>query len=251
MSLMAFQYATPAGVTGSVSRPLESFVDTVEMNSSTPFLAYGQFGTFDNTGKFIPVTGSTVATQLDGLLVRSVPSIAGNLTATFNQFTPSTDYVQGRMTRGYANVACTVGTPVKGGSVYVRIVANGAKAVGDIEATADVGAVGAAGTNTGDGTIGTVSATSAANAGVYKITMLTATTFEVVNPLNDRLGEGATGTAYSSDGVTFTITVGGTPMVAGDSFTVTVTDGNILVPKCEWASNGKDANNVAEIYIKG
>ncbi len=134
---MAFTYGTPAGITGSVSRPLESFVDTVEMNSSTPFLVYGAFGSFDASGYFVPVTGSTTA--VDGLLVRSAPSITGSLNAGFNATVPNADYVQGRMVRGYAKVACTVGTPVKGGAVYVRTVAATGKAIGDIEATADSG----------------------------------------------------------------------------------------------------------------
>jgi hypothetical protein len=34
-------------------------------------------------------------------------------------------------------VACTQGTPVKGGLAYVRIVVGSGKAIGDIEATAD------------------------------------------------------------------------------------------------------------------
>ena len=133
MSLMAFLYNTPAGVVGSVSRPLESFVDSVETSG---FANYGVFGEFTN-GVFVPVSGTTTA--VDGLLVRSVPSITGSLTAAFNQVTPNADYVQGRMTRGYAVVTCTIGTPTKGAAVYVRTVAATGKAIGDIEATADSG----------------------------------------------------------------------------------------------------------------
>lgn len=162
---MAFTYGTPAGVVGSVSRPLETFVDTVEIDSS--FTNYGQFGSFNtSTGIFTFVTGSTTA--VDGLLVRSVPNITGSLAAQFNQTVPNSAYVQGRMTRGYAKVTCTVGTPVKGGVVYVRVVADTGKNIGDIEATQDA------------------------------------------TPAHQ-----------------------------------------IVVANAEWATNGKDASNIAELYIKG
>jgi len=39
--------------------------------------------------------------------------------------------------RGSISVLCKVGTPVVGGGVYVRIVADNGKAVGDLEAVAD------------------------------------------------------------------------------------------------------------------
>ena len=34
-------------------------------------------------------------------------------------------------------VACTIGTPVRNGTVYMRVVAAAGKAIGDLEATAD------------------------------------------------------------------------------------------------------------------
>ena len=164
MSNMAFTFNTPAGIAGSVTRPLDSSVESVQLNSATSFGAFGMFGIFVD-GLFVPVVTSSVGTDVKGLLVRSVPSIAGNLTATFNQAVPNADYVQGRLTRGYANVICTIGTPVKGGAVYVRTVAATGKAIGDIEATSD-------------------------------------------------------------------------------------TNKNVIVPNCEFATSGKDANNIAEIFIK-
>lgn len=133
---MAFVYGTPAGVVGSVSRPLQAITDTVEVDSS--FTNYGQFGNFDGTTGLFKAVADT-DTSVDGLLVRSVPSITGSLTSAFNQMTPNASYVQGRMIRGYAMVTCTVGTPVKGAPVYVRTTAETGKAIGDIEATADAG----------------------------------------------------------------------------------------------------------------
>lgn len=137
-SVMAFPYGVPGGVVGSVSRQLESNVDTVLLGEA--FTNYGKICVYNGTdGKVYNVSGTTTAADCKGLLVRSVPMQSGSLTSTFNQATPNTDYPQGRLTRGYANVICTVGTPVKGGAVYVRTVAATGKAIGDIEATNDTG----------------------------------------------------------------------------------------------------------------
>lgn len=131
---MAFLYGTPAGVVGSVSRPIESFVDTVKVDSS--FTNYGQFGAFDATSGVFKAIASG-ATAVDGLLIRSVPQITGSLTSAFNQVTPNSTYAQGRLTRGYAMVSVATGTPVKGQPVYVRITASTGKAVGDIVTAAE------------------------------------------------------------------------------------------------------------------
>jgi len=79
-----------------------------------------------------------------------------------------------------------------------------------------------AGTNTGNATVGTVTASDNASIGSFSIVMIAATTFSVVDPKGIRLKDGATGTAYVGL-IGFTMTVGATPMVAGDSFTVAVT----------------------------
>ncbi len=79
-----------------------------------------------------------------------------------------------------------------------------------------------AGTNTGNATMGITSAQDTAAIGTFSVIFTAATTFYVVNPSGVRLKDGATGTAYL-DQVGFTITVGATPMVAGDSFTIAVT----------------------------
>lgn len=81
----------------------------------------------------------------------------------------------------------------------------------------------AAGTNAGNGTIGSVSPGSAAKLGVYTLTATAATLFEVTDPEGNILAAEATvGTAYASADINFTLTVGATAFVAGDSFKVTV-----------------------------
>lgn len=83
----------------------------------------------------------------------------------------------------------------------------------------------AQGGNTGNATVGTVTRGPGAKVGVYAIEFLTATTFEVIDPDGFRLKPGATGVAYADD-IGFTATVGGTPMVAGDGFNVTIAAGS-------------------------
>lgn len=79
-----------------------------------------------------------------------------------------------------------------------------------------------AGTNTGNGTVNTPTVADNASVGSYSVVMLTATTFAVYAPDGSRLKDGATGVAYNTQ-IGFTITVGATPFVAGDSFTFAVT----------------------------
>jgi len=79
-----------------------------------------------------------------------------------------------------------------------------------------------AGTNTGNATVGATTAADNASIGSFSVVMLTATTFSVFAPDGTRLKDGATGVAYVGQ-VGFTMTVGATPMVAGDSFTIAVT----------------------------
>ena len=244
---MAFTYGVPAGVAGSVSRPLDSEVETIYLGS-TPPTAYGAVLVEDGAGKYIAISGSNVAADIQGFLARSVPNISGGIDNTFSANTPNATYLQGRLTRGYMRVTCTQGTPVKGGIVYVRAVADTGKLVGDIEASSDV--IVAGGTITGTGT-GTIAATVTASAIVGTWSLKLQTTSQtslvtVIDPNGLRHPDATVGTAYTSGGLTFTITAGGT-MTAGDSFAPVVTARNLEIPRCEWALSGKDANNVSEI----
>lgn len=78
---------------------------------------------------------------------------------------------------------------------------------------------------TGNGTVGTISvaANTYLETGIYTVKMLSATTFQVTTPnRNTVIGTGATGTAFSANGLTFTVTAGGTAFVAGDTIPLTV-----------------------------
>lgn len=77
--------------------------------------------------------------------------------------------------------------------------------------------------NTGNGTIAMEdpAVNSRVKNGDYIVIMTAATAFKVEDPNGVEIGVGATGTAFNKE-VKFTVTVGGTPMVAGDRFTITV-----------------------------
>lgn len=78
---------------------------------------------------------------------------------------------------------------------------------------------------TGNATAGTASV--AANQflllGTYTVSMLTATTYVVLDPQGDSIGTGATTVAFKANGLTFTVTAGGTPAVAGDTLPIVIT----------------------------
>lgn len=92
---------------------------------------------------------------------------------------------------------------------------------GSSQAAAGYGVAG--GYNTGNGTISTPTFTVGCPYVDWIVTLTAATTFEVRTFDGDLfIGTGSTGAAFTFRGVSFTITAGGTPFVAGDSFRVVV-----------------------------
>lgn len=84
--------------------------------------------------------------------------------------------------------------------------------------------ISASGTNTGNGTVGSLSASTGSKTGAYLLKATAATTFSVTDPEGNALPNATVGTAYSQQGIGFTLTAGGTAFAAGDSFTLTVED---------------------------
>jgi hypothetical protein len=80
--------------------------------------------------------------------------------------------------------------------------------------------------NTGDATISAVTKGPDAQVGVYDVDFTTATDFDVTAPDGTDLGAGEAGVEFDTDHVTFTITAGAEPMVAGDGFEITVAAGS-------------------------
>lgn len=130
----AILFNAPAGVVGDVTRKLESNVESFILGEAFP--GYGvPFKLV--SGKPNVIDSGDAASVFKGILVRTAPSMSGSLSAGFDDNVPNIDQIQGGLVRGYCAVKCSVGTPVRGGQVYMRVTAASGKLVGDLEATAD------------------------------------------------------------------------------------------------------------------
>jgi len=135
----AYLFQAPTGIAGDITRPDESNVEPAMLKANgspaTFPQAYGVPMVYETggIGKWI---GSSVATDFAGVLVREVPGISGSTAsdATFEPTVPNPDQPNGLCVRGYINVKCVAGTPVRGGTVYIQITANGGVNVGDLRA---------------------------------------------------------------------------------------------------------------------
>jgi hypothetical protein len=104
-------------------------------------------------------------------------------------------------------------------------------------ATVASGATLAGGTaNTGNPTFGAIARGPNYQLGGYKVTMLTATTFSVLSPSGTALPNGSTGVPYVNNHLSFTLTAGGTPAVAGDSFIIQAAPGSGSYALCNAAA---------------
>ena len=130
-------------------------------------------------------------------------------------------------------VALAYGTPVANGSVYLRLVANGAlsgTAVGDIEAANDVGA-----STTFGSTIGSADLTVASPSGIA-------------------IGQVAAGAGIPENSIVIginssTITLSKLAQATiGSGMAVTFSN-TIALPDCVFGSGYEDANGVAEITL--
>lgn len=246
--MVAYVYRAPSGIAGSVTRPDVTNVESAYMGTVPP-TAFG-VPVKMVSGKINAFEAGDTASKFYGILTRVAPSIAGDTAQTLASGTPNPVAMQGVAVRGYVNVVCKIGTPVRGNSAYVRLVAATGKAIGDIEATADVTVVGGTITGTGTGTIA-ASVTAAAIIGTWRLTLQTTSQTSlvtVIDPNGLRHPDATVGTAYTNGGLTFTITAAGT-MTAGDYFTPVVTANNAAIPGVTWASDGFDADKNAEVRI--
>lgn len=132
--MASFLYNAPAGTKGEVSRAGESNVEPVLQGAQCVF---GAPVKFDGSGNVVPIGSGDAATVIKGLLTRIAPAIAGNSNQGLDDSIPWLESLQGLLVRGYGIVKCTVGTPVRGGAVYVRVTADTGKLVGDLEASSD------------------------------------------------------------------------------------------------------------------
>lgn len=234
--MVAIQYRMGNSYPGEITRHTQMLVEPIVITEA------GQSGVPTAFG--IPLIRDAVSRKARAMLANDVvASVIGFLVRTYPSNSVSNDAldVSTPLTRpgaaasllktGYMAVRLGFGTAAADGQVFVRQTVNGARAIGDIEASSDVAAVAAAksGGNTGNGTISAVTTNLASKPGVYQVRFTAATVFSVVDPDGFTIRGGTTGVAYADD-VGFTITAGGTPFVAGDGFDITVTQGNAPLP---------------------
>lgn len=134
--MTSFLYRAGSGVPGDITRQLDTIVEQALLNSAKVPAAFG-LPVKMTAGKLEKIEAGDTAASFYGILTRLSPSIAGDTAQALGAGTPNANAVQGVMVRGYGNVACTIGTPVRNGVVYMRVVAAAQKNIGDLEATAD------------------------------------------------------------------------------------------------------------------
>lgn len=124
-SSQAYLYQADNGVPGDITRTDESNIE--------PAMLIAHSGTFAQAfgipmkyvaGGIQQFSGSEAATDFAGVLIREVPSISGNTNQGLTDNIPYPSQVQGFMVRGYVSVLCAVGTPTRGGVVYVQVTSN-------------------------------------------------------------------------------------------------------------------------------
>jgi len=240
--MTAYLYNAPSGFPGAVSRPL---VSTVEPTTIGEAIDFGKPVKMV-AGVAMNIDANDTAADFYGVLARSVPT----LSSASDSDAASTDSICSILRKGYGQVICTTGTPARGGQVYMRVVTESLQVVGDFEATADNAITAGAMVGTGNATAGTLSVADDVVPGVYRALFTAATAFNLISPSGDILKVGATGAAYTANGVTFTITVGATPAEAGDYIDLTVVNNNVALDGVTWAVDGVDADDLAEIYIR-
>lgn len=219
-----FPLTTPRLVNSSDTN-IPAFGDTLVLNTNNTYSSVKQFiansGTVTNRYTGIALAQANVKTNTVYPTTGSTASISSSGTY------PAGSECDG-LTRGTMNCAVTAptsATPTAGQPVFIRTVANGTypnSPIGGIEAGVDgvTPVATALAGNTGNATVGTLSLGTLPVAGNYLVVFTAATAYNVFDPTGAFVGTGATGTAFASTGVNFTITAGGTAMVRGDGFNI-------------------------------
>lgn len=134
---ISYLFQAPNGVPGDITRVDESNTEPAMLvaQSSVFAQAYGIPMKYVSGG-IAQFVGSETAPVFAGVLVRSAPGISGNISSD-TVLAPTIPYPlvpQDLCVRGYVSVVCAVGTPARGGVVYVQVTANGGVAVGAFRA---------------------------------------------------------------------------------------------------------------------
>lgn len=139
--MVSYLREVPSGVPGTVIDNVHTIVDSDQFNADLMPIAYGVPVKLVN-GLVSAIEEDDTASVFYGILARSNPGSSGD--PSFNDFgagVPQANQIPsvviGPVGGGRILVKCTIGTPVKGGTVYMRVAADTGKAIGDLEATAD------------------------------------------------------------------------------------------------------------------
>lgn len=129
-------YRMPYGIPGDVTRRQHATIEP-HIFGATPFTAYG-LPVKLSAGKVIPMGAGDAAQVPFGFLVRPYPTQGANASDPVGTAVPPISGQADVLRRGYINVKNNVGAPATGGTVYMRVTANGGNTIiGGIEATAD------------------------------------------------------------------------------------------------------------------
>lgn len=126
----------PNGFAGSYARQPDMIVNTRPAGGTTP-IPYGTPLIY-SSGAVVAMGASATAAQFVGIAGREIKSALTYLEQSPGQYMP--DEAVSVFMRGSINVYCQRGTPALGGTVYVRIAANGtypSAVVSGFEAEAD------------------------------------------------------------------------------------------------------------------
>lgn len=131
----AILYRMPSGIPGDVSRREQATIESVPLDSTKPFSAYGLPGKIVS-GKFVPLEASDTAAVVYGFLVRPYPTNSAQ--EPVGTATPPTTGYGNALRRGYVTVVNQAGTPALASQVYSRVATpSGSKTIGDVEAVSD------------------------------------------------------------------------------------------------------------------
>ncbi len=139
--MVAYLFSAPNGVPGDITRTDETNVEPAMLVavSGTFAQAFGIPMKYATGGIQQFNGGAEDGTEFAGVLIREVPAISGSTASGFTDNIPNPDVPQGLAVRGYVSVKCWVGTPARGGIVYIQIIESGGIPVGAFRATDDGG----------------------------------------------------------------------------------------------------------------
>lgn len=137
--MTSYLYQAPSGVPGDITRVDESNVEPAML--ITPFPSNFGVAMKYATGGVTPFAAADAAAVFCGVLARAVPGISqSSSNEAVSTFQPNQSEPNGLCTRGYVNVVCNAGTPVRGAIVYIVQTASTGHPAGAFETTANSGA---------------------------------------------------------------------------------------------------------------